>query len=63
MEFHGNIGAEMPCITAAGNSVRETVEFGPLVFRPQGRRFSPAYNFLNPRHQLFRIITGHGGEI
>ena len=63
MEFHGNIGAEMPCITAAGKSVRETVEFGPLVFRPQGRRYSPAYNFLNPRHQLFRIITGHGGEI
>jgi hypothetical protein len=63
MEFHGNIGAEIPCITSAGKSVRETVEFGPLVFRPQGRRFSPAYNFLNPRHQFFRIITGHGGEI
>ncbi len=63
MEFHGNIGAEMPCITSAGKSVRETVAFAPLVFRPQGRRFSPAYNFLKPRHQLFRIITGHGGEI
>jgi hypothetical protein len=63
MEFHGNIGAEMPCITSAGKSVRETVEFAPLVFRPQRRRFSPAHNFLNPRHQLFRIITGHGGEI
>ena len=63
MEFHGNIGAEMPCITSAGKSVRETVELAPLVFRPQRRRFSPAYNFFNPRHQLFRIITGHGGEI
>ena len=63
MEFHGNIGAEIPCITSAGKSVRETVEFAPLVFRPQGRRFSPAYNFLKPRHRLFRIITGHGGDI
>jgi hypothetical protein len=62
MEFHGNIGAEMPCITSAGKSVRETIEFAPLVFRPQGRRFFPAHNFLKPRHQLFRIITGHGGE-
>ena len=63
IEFHGNIGAEMPCITSAGKSVRETVAFGPLVFRPQGRRFSHAYTFLKSRHQLFRIITGHGGEI
>ena len=63
IEFHGNIGAEMPCITSAGKSVRETVEFAPLVFRPQRRRFSPASNFLNPRHQLFRIITGRGGDI
>jgi hypothetical protein len=63
MEFHGNIGAEMPCITSAGKSVRETVEFAPLVFRPQGRRFFPAYNSLKVRHRLFRIITGHGGEI
>jgi hypothetical protein len=63
MEFHGNIGAEMPCITSAGKSVRETVEFAPLVFRPLGRRFFSAFNSLNPRHQLFRIITGHGGEL
>jgi len=63
MEFHGNIGAEMPCITSAGKSVHETVEFAPLVFRPQRRRFSPAYNSFKPRHQLFRIISGHGGEI
>jgi hypothetical protein len=63
MEFHGNIGAEIPCITSAGKSVRETVEFAPLVFRPMGRRFFSAYNSLNPRHQLFRIITGHGGDI
>ncbi|MDQ3665567.1 MAG: hypothetical protein M3410_03020 [Acidobacteriota bacterium] len=63
MEFHGNIGAEMPSITSAGKSVRETVEFAPLVFRPQGRRFSPAYNFSKSRHRLFRIMTGHGGEI
>ena len=63
MEFHGNIGAEMSCITSAGKSVRETVEFAPLVFRPQGRRFFPAYNFFKARHRLFRIITGHGGEI
>jgi hypothetical protein len=53
----------MPCITSAGKSVRETAEFAPLVFRPLGRRFSAAYNFLKPRHLLFRIITGHGGEI
>jgi len=63
MEFHGNIGAEIPCITSAGKSVRERVEFAPLVFGLLGRRVSPAHSFLTPRHQLFRIITGHGGDI
>jgi len=63
IEFRGNIGAEMPCITSAGKSVRETVEFAPLVFRPQRRKFFPAYGFSKSRHQLFRIITGHGGEL
>jgi hypothetical protein len=62
MEFHGNIGAEIPCVTSARQAVREKVEFAPLLFRSKPTRFTPAHSVAS-RYQLYRIITGHGGEV
>ncbi len=59
VEFHGNIGAEVPCITAAGRSVLEHVDFAPILFRERART-TPHYKH-HSRLRHFLTITGHGG--
>ncbi|HEY7165967.1 MAG TPA: hypothetical protein VIB79_15470 [Candidatus Binatia bacterium] len=62
IEFHGNIGAEAPCITAAKKAVLERVDFAPLLFRPKPTRLTPSHPAVS-RYQLYRIITGRGGNL
>jgi hypothetical protein len=59
MEFHGNIGTEVPCITAAGDGVLEHVDFAPILFR-ESAHTTPHYKH-DSRLRHFLTITGHGG--
>jgi hypothetical protein len=59
VEFHGNIGAEAPCITVAGHGVLERVEFAPILF-PAPRQKIPHY-MGHSRLRHFLTITGRGG--
>lgn len=59
MEFYGNIGTEVPCITAAGHGVLEQVDFAPILFR-ESAHTTPHYTH-HSRLLHFLTITGHGG--
>jgi hypothetical protein len=59
IEFRGNIGAEIPCITAAGHGVLEQIDFAPILFR-ESAHTTPHYKH-DSRLRHFLTITGHGG--